>query len=124
MFYYPGILYRLHIGKISIVSRSNSDMKIILSEPFSSIMYDPIIDRKGSFLLVRLFLHCLYLAIESDTEIYSFVTDEKSGCSTHCPVNKGHCKYYNSITDFCRIHCTTDCLFTPRDNGNCFVFSV
>merc|ERR1712133_1068 len=61
----------------------------------SSIMYDPIID--------------------SDTEIYSFVTDEKGGCSTHCPVNKGSCKYYNSITDFCRIHCTTDCLFTPRD---------
>merc|ERR1711917_119340 len=53
----------------------------------SSIMYDPIID--------------------SDTEIYSFVTDEKGGCSTHCPVNKGNCKYYNSITDFCRIHCTT-----------------
>jgi len=58
-----------------------------------------------------------YLNLISDTEIYSFVTDEKGGCSTHCPVNKGNCKYYNSITDFCRIHCTTDCLFTPRDPG-------
>ena len=61
-----------------------------------------------------------YLNHISDTEIYSFVTDEKSGCSTHCPINKGPCKYYNSITNFCRIHCSTDCLFTPRDQGKRF----